>query len=217
MRLIVVLAVLAALLLLPAGRWNWLEAWFLIIALGAFLALYAAWGLWKDPEQLEERSRVSGNAKGWDKAILGAYTVLLLITFILAALDAGRFRWSSVSLPVKAIAWAGLAGAGAVVFRSLAANTYLSRVARIQDDRGQVVVSTGPYAFVRHPMYLGIIVLFLCIPLALGSWWALIPGALIGVVFVVRTAKEDRMLREELAGYGAYTRSVRFRLLPGVW
>jgi protein-S-isoprenylcysteine O-methyltransferase Ste14 len=90
-------------------------------------------------------------------------------------------------------------------------------VARIQDDRGQAVVTAGPYRYVRHPMYLGVILLFLGIPMALGSWWALLPGAAIGLLFVLRTAKEDRMLRDELPGYTEYAQRVRYRLVPDVW
>ncbi len=96
-------------------------------------------------------------------------------------------------------------------------NAYLSRFARIQDDRGQQVVTTGPYRYVRHPMYAAVIPFILCIALILGSWWALVPGAIIAILFVVRTALEDRMLQEELPGYKAYAQHVRYRLLPGVW
>jgi protein-S-isoprenylcysteine O-methyltransferase Ste14 len=217
LRLLALLAVLAALLFLPAGRWNWPQAWAFLLAYGAFLALYAGWGLWRDPAQLAERSRVAPNVKTWDKVILTAYTLCLLLTFVLAGLDAGRFHWSSVALPIEALAWLGQALAGSVIFWAVATNTYLSRLARIQDDRGQVVITSGPYHHVRHPMYVGIIVLFVCVPLALGSWWALLPGAGIAVLFVVRTWQEDEMLRAELAGYEAYTRRVRYRLFPGVW
>ncbi len=215
--LLAVLAGLAALLFLPAGRLDWPEAWGFLAAYGVFLALYALWGLLKDPGQLAERSHAGPNVKRWDRILMGAYSLLLLVTFVVAGFDAGRFRWSSVALPVKAVAWLGLAAAGALIFWTLASNTYLSRMARIQDDRGQVVVSTGPYCHVRHPMYLGIIILFLCAPLALGAWWALIPGALVGVLFVVRTSREDHMLHEELAGYADYAGRVRYRLMPGVW
>jgi protein-S-isoprenylcysteine O-methyltransferase Ste14 len=150
-RLLALLVLLAALLFVPAGRWDWLDAWLFIGAYGVFLALYGVWGLWKDPEQLEERSRISPNAKPWDKLILGAYTICLLIIFPLAGLDAGRFQWSAVGWLVKAVAWLGMAAAGSVIFWASATNTYLSRVARIQDDRGQKVVTAGPYRYVRHP------------------------------------------------------------------
>ena len=120
-------------------------------------------------------------------------------------------------LPAKLLAWLGLALAGALIFWALATNTYLSRMAHIQDDRGQVVVTAGPYRFVRHPMYLGVILLFLSMPVALGSWWALLLGAVIGLIFLLRTAKEDRMLRDELPGYPEYAGRVRYRLVPGIW
>ncbi len=217
--LIAVLGVLAALLFIPAGRLDWPEAWALLVAYGAFLAAYAWWGLRRDPEQLRERgqARKAENVKPWDKAIMAAYTVFLLLTPIVAGLDAGRFRWSAVPLPAKLLAWLGLALAGALIFWALATNTYLSRMARIQDDRSQVVVTAGPYRTMRHPMYLGVILLFLGMPVALGSWWALLPGVVIGALFVLRTAKEDRMLQDELPGYAAYAQRVRYRLVPRVW
>ncbi len=215
--LVVVLGGLALLLFVPAGRLDWFEAWALIAAYGAFLTLYALWGLMKDPEQLQERGRTAQNVKPWDKVIMAAYTVFLLLTPIVAGLDAGRFRWSAVPPLAKALAWLGLILAGALIFWALTTNTYLSRMARIQDDRGQVVVTAGPYRFVRHPMYVGIILLFVCMPVMLGSWWALLPGAVIGLLFVMRTAKEDRMLRDELPGYVEYAQRVRYRLVPRVW
>ncbi len=216
--LAVVLGGLAALLFVSAGRLDWVEAWALIAAYGAFLAAYAWWGLRRDPEQLRERGRArkAENVKPWDRAIMAAYTVFLLLTPIVAGLDA-RFRWSAVPAPAKLLAWLGLAFAGALILWAITANTYLSRMARIQDDRGQVAVTTGPYRFVRHPMYLGVILLFLGMPVALGSWWALLPGAAIGALFVLRTAKEDRMLQDELSGYPEYAQRVRYRLVPGVW
>jgi protein-S-isoprenylcysteine O-methyltransferase Ste14 len=218
-QLLMVLAGLAALLFLPAGRLAWIEAWAFIIAYGIFLALYALWGLIKDPGQLAERSyaRKAKNVKGWDRVIISLYTVFLLATFVVCGLDAGRFRWSAVPPLAEGLGWSGLALAGALIFWTLATNTYLSRMARIQDDREQVVITSGPYRFVRHPMYLGIIVLFACTPLALGSLWGLVPGGIICILFVVRTAKEDRMLREELAGYKEYTQRVRYRLIPRIW
>lgn len=216
-RLIALLVILAILLFVPAGRINWVEAWVFIIAYGAFLVLYAIWGLWKDPSQLQERSHIASNMKSWDKVILGIYTICLLMIFIVAGIDAGRYGWSTVPPFVEGLGWLGQIIAGSAIFWAVVTNTYLSRVARIQEDRGQVVIMAGPYQYVRHPMYIGIILLFLSIPLALGSWWALIPGVGIGILFVIRTAKEDQMLRSELSGYGDYSKRVRYRLVPGIW
>ena len=111
----------------------------------------------------------------------------------------------------------GLILAGGVIWWTMTVNAYLSRWARIQGDRGQEVVTRGPYRYVRHPMYAAIILLALCVAMELGSWWALIPGTLIDVLFVVRTRLEDRMLHEELPGYREYANRVRYRLVPGIW
>ncbi len=98
-----------------------------------------------------------------------------------------------------------------------ASNMYLSRWVRIQDERSQQAVSSGPYHFIRHPMYLGVMLLMLAIPLCLGSLWDLVPGAMIGILFILRTALEDRALLSELAGYPEYAQKVRYRLIPGIW
>ena len=216
-RLFLVLVILSLLLFLPAGRLDWVSAWVLIIAFCLFLLLYALWVRVNDPDQLQERSQVAENVKPWDKRILAVYTALLPTVFIIAGLDAGRFRWSAVPAVVQGIAWMGLVSAAALIFWTTISNTFLSRQARIQEERGQKVVSTGPYRVVRHPMYLGILVLFLCLGPALDSFYALIPGSAIGILFVIRTAKEDTMLQNELAGYKDYAQRVRYRLIPGLW
>jgi protein-S-isoprenylcysteine O-methyltransferase Ste14 len=216
-RLLLVLGILAALLFLPAGTWRWPQAWALILSFGVLLLLYALWGIYRDPEQLRERGQIAGNVKRWDKVIMALYTALLPTVFVVAGFDAGRWGWSVVPSAVQALAWAGLALAAALIFWTVATNTYLARFARIQEDRGQAVVTSGPYRYVRHPMYLGILVLFLSLGPALGSWYALVPGLMIDGLFVVRTAKEDQMLREELPGYADYARRVRYRLVVGLW
>ena len=190
------LAIVAALLFLPAGRWNWPEAWAVLVAYGAFLVLSGVWWLWKDPAQLRERDRVAANVKTWDKVIVRAYWPCRVLTVVIAGLDAGRFRWSSVPLPVEALGWLGQVVAVSAMLWAGATNTYLSRFARIQDDRGHTVVASGPYGYVRHPMYAGVIVLYLCIPLALGSWRALLPGAANAVLMVIRARQADKDLQE---------------------
>ena len=215
--LLAVIFILAAILFGLAGRLDWLQAWAFILAFGGFLAFYGLWGVRNDQGQLNERSKGGQNTKSWDKMILVIYTILLISMLVLAGLDAGRFRWAEAPLVLQILGWLGAAFAGYVIFRTAAVNTYLSRTVRIQDDRGQKVIDSGPYARVRHPMYLGIIVLMISIPLLLGSLWALIPGGLIGILFVLRTALEDRTLFKELPGYPEYAHRVRYRLLPGIW
>jgi protein-S-isoprenylcysteine O-methyltransferase Ste14 len=216
-RLLALLAILAVVLFLSAGRLNWAEAWWFVLAYGGFLLVYGVWGLRKDPGQMAERSRLGRNVKTWDKTIMAVYTVLLLGMLVLAGLDAGRFAWSSVPPSLQAAGWVGLLFAGAVIWWAASANTFLSRMVRIQDDRGHRVVAEGPYRWIRHPMYAGLIVFILCVPLVLGSCWALVPGVLIGILFAIRTALEDQTLREELSGYRDYAQRVRYRLIPWVW
>ncbi len=216
-RLLVIVVILTLLLFLPAGRLDWYQAWAFTLAFGAFLVFYGVWFQRYDPGQLKERSQVGTNTKGWDKVILRLYTILLLAMLILAGLDAGRFTWAEAPLAGQMLGWLGAVLAGYLVFMSASVNTFLSRTVRIQNDREQKVIDTGPYGRVRHPMYLGVIVLMVSIPLLLGSLWALIPGGLIGVLFIIRTKLEDRTLMDELPGYREYAQRVRYRIIPGIW
>jgi protein-S-isoprenylcysteine O-methyltransferase Ste14 len=209
--------VLGILLFAPAGTLDWIDAWLFIAAYGIVLLIYGIRGALRDPEQLRERGKPGANTKAWDRVILSIYTVLLIVLFPICALDAVRFRDLPLPTGLKGLGWIGMALAGMLILRVMAANTFASRTARIQDDRGQTVVSGGPYRYVRHPMYLGIIIFFLCVPLVLGSGWGLIPAAAIDILFVVRTALEDRMLEEELPGYRNFMRQTKSRLFPGIW
>ena len=200
-----------------AGRFDWLGAWILSLFFGVFLLVFVTWTMRHSPDLLAERSRMAGTVKPWDKVIMAIYTVLLFAMLIVAGLDAGRSHWSAVPVIWQAIGFVGLIPAGGLIWWATSVNRFLSRWARIQEDRSQYVVSSGPYQFVRHPMYAAIFPFVVSIPLALGSWWALIPGGLICVLFVLRTALEDRMLQDELPGYREYAAHVRYRLLPGVW
>jgi protein-S-isoprenylcysteine O-methyltransferase Ste14 len=212
-----VILVMDLLLFIPAGRLDWPAAWILSLLYGVFLLAYAVWGTLKAPDLLKERSQVADNVKIWDKVIMAVYTVLLLATLVLAGLDAGRFQWSYTPVAVQVLGLVGIVLAGGLVFWTILTNAYLGRMVRIQQDRGHQVVSGGPYHYVRHPMYVGIILLFPCMALFLGSCWALVPAILIGVLMVIRTALEDHTLQAELPGYAEYAQRVRYRLLPGLW
>jgi protein-S-isoprenylcysteine O-methyltransferase Ste14 len=167
---------------------------------------------------LEERQRPGEGAKVWDRVILRIYFLLTLTLFVVAGLDVGRFHWSdTVPLWGQVAALLGFILSFAFNIWAMVVNNFFSQVVRIQQDRGQYVVTEGPYRYVRHPSYIGSILSWVCAALALGSWLALVPVALIAATFTVRTALEDRTLREELAGYREYAQRVRYRLLPGVW
>jgi protein-S-isoprenylcysteine O-methyltransferase Ste14 len=213
----VLIAFIGTLMFLVAGRLDWGGAWIFLSLFFIFLLLFAIWGTFKMPELLAERGKVERNVKWWDKLIMSLYTVLFFATFVVAALDAGRFRWSHVPLAIQLIGAVGMFPTGALAWWAMATNAYASRFMRIQDDRGQHVVTTGPYGFVRHPMYAGVAILFWCIPLTLESYWALVPGFMITILFVIRTALEDEALHAELPGYAEYAQRVRYRLIPGIW
>jgi protein-S-isoprenylcysteine O-methyltransferase Ste14 len=208
---------IGALMFLPAGRLNWGGAWIFLLLFLAFLLVVAVWGTIRMPELMEERSRVGGNVKTWDKVIMSLYAILFFGTFIVAALDAGRFRWSQVAPVIQLVGIVGLLFGSALAWWVMVSNTYASRYVRIQDDRGQQVVTTGPYRYIRHPLYAGVPFLFWCLPLVLESYWALVPGFLITILFVIRTALEDKTLQAELPGYAEYAQRVRYRLIPGIW
>jgi protein-S-isoprenylcysteine O-methyltransferase Ste14 len=200
-----------------AGRLDWLGAWLFTGMYLVFLLFMVGWSTIKAPGLMEERSRRAANVKAWDKVILNLYTALFIALLIIAGLDAGRFRWSTMPPGLQATGAVLLILSGIVIWRVMAVNYFLSRYARIQDDRGQHVVSEGPYHFVRHPMYAALIPFMPGMALLLGSWWALIPAGLIDILFIVRTCLEDRMLKEELPGYQEYAQKVRHRLIPGIW
>jgi len=135
----------------------------------------------------------------------------------LATLDSGRMRWSAVPLWAVLLGYALLVGGIAVTTWAQAVNPFFEPGVRIQTERKQHPISNGPYRIVRHPGYAAAIAMFAGLPLALASWWALIPAALASVVLIIRTALEDRLLRARLPGYPKYAKKTRYRLAPGIW
>lgn len=210
------LAITSACLFGSAGRFDWANAWVLLgLNLAASVASTAL--LWRNPELLAERSNVKAG-KSWDKPIVG-FTVLLgpVATWITAGLDT-RFHWSD-KMPLAATTGGVVVAvlAAALIAWAMRSNTFFSSIVRIQKDRGHVVVTSGPYRFIRHPGYAGMSAFTLATPLILNSWWAFAPAAATAAITVLRTALEDRTLHKELDGYANYARRVRSRLLPAVW
>ena len=203
-------------LFLSAGRLDWPAAW---IFLGFYVLVILTLGVWamrKHPEVVNERGKMQ-NIKSWDKTLMIIYTVMLFVLFAVAGLDAGRFGWSAMPIALQVVGFVALAFAMVVTYWAMAINPFLSTIVRIQDDRGHYVVTSGPYRYVRHPMYAMMFLMWPGIALELGSWWALLPAAVIVIVFVIRTALEDRTLQAELPGYAEYAQRTRYRLVPGVW
>ena len=206
----------AILLFASAGTWRWTRAW-LYLGLGLMLLSgTAVWVLPRNPEIIAERGRLHRGTQGFDKIILILYTVFLLACFGLCGLDAVRFAWAPLSWE-WAVPGALLMAAGtAPIAAAMAVNRNLEQTVRIQADRGHEVATEGPYRYVRHPMYLGLLPSFVGIPLVLGSAWGLVPAGACVLTILVRTALEDRMLRRSLAAYAEYAGRTRYRLFPGI-
>ena len=211
------IALLLAVFFVPAGTLRWPQAW---VFLALYLSAVAGFFLWakkKDPALLKERASPQKDVKPWDRTLIRAYSVFLVAMPIMAGLDAVRFRWSRVPFGLILFGFAGLILAMLLVFWVMRENTFASSVVRIQTERGHRVCSTGPYQYVRHPMYVAVILSVVCLPVALGSLFALVPALVIVGLFILRTSLEDKTLQAELLGYKEYARKVRFRLIPGVW
>ncbi len=204
-----------ALLFATSGKIGWGMAWGY---LAAMVLIVIANAVAMDPTLLVERSELQAGTKKWDVALASFVAIVgPLLLWAVVGLDA-RFGWSRASSPPLQIAalvvflLGSLAGTWA-----MGTNKFFASTVRIQEDRQHRVVTAGPYRYVRHPGYVGGIIAILATPLALGSWVGLIPGALVAVGYVVRTAWEDKVLLEELEGYKDYAEKVRYRLLPPIW
>lgn len=209
-----------ALILLLSGDFFWPAGWvfciwFILLCYSTILYLYR-----KDPALLEERYKKpgTGNQEGWNRYVVYGLVIGFVLWIVIMPLDARRFGWSAVfPLWVNVLGGTGLAGSFFLFFRSYTDNTFLSPLVRIQEERKQQVVSSGVYGFVRHPMYLGGILMFIGAPLLLGSWYGLLPGLALTLLLMARIRGEEEMLARELDGYREYMQKVRYRLVPFLW
>jgi protein-S-isoprenylcysteine O-methyltransferase Ste14 len=213
------LAGMALLLFISAGTWRWPEGWVYLAELGVIGTAVGVWLAHYDPGLLAER--MSGifarSQRGWDRILMSIFVVLWIGSLVLSALDAVRFHWSQVPIWLQA-AGAVLVALGYYVFYlTFRENSYAAPTVKIQSERGHRVVSTGPYAMVRHPMYAGAVAFFVGTPLLLGSWWGLAVAPALIVLLSVRALLEERTLADELPGYRDYAARVHYRLVPGIW
>lgn len=206
-------ALIAALLFLPARTINYFGAWLFmgvlfVPVLIAGIVLYL-----KAPRLLERRLSHKEKEKS-QRRVVGLSGLMFVSCFVLSSLDF-RFGWSVVPLWVSiAAAVAFLTGYG-IFAEVMRENEFLSRTIEVRE--GQTVVSTGLYGVVRHPMYAATLLMFLPMPLILGSWWGLAPLALYPAIIAVRIVGEERLLEGELDGYAEYKSKVKYRLIPFVW
>lgn len=215
----VVLPVLwLGLLFAGAGRLDWLRGWICIaIFVIARIAINAIVGHYNPSLAEARQTLLRKDAKRSDRILLMTLLPLLYCLPLIAGLDAVRFRWSSVPLVFAYVGVVLFVLAMIVITWASSVNPFAESTVRIQTERGHRVITSGPYHVIRHPLYAAAIVMFAAISLILGSLWSLAFAGLIAVVFLVRTAMEDRTLRHELPGYEEYAAHTRYRLLPGVW
>src|SRR5688572_6422161 len=213
------LAIMLVLLFVPAGTLAWPAAWIFLLEFGLASVLITRWLLRHNPALLEERMKplIQRDQKPWDKALMAVFLFLWCAWLIVMALDAVRFGWSVVPLWIQELGVLAIAVSMCIMFLIMRTNSFAAPVVKIQAARGHRVISDGPYAVVRHPMYGGAVLLILGIPLLLGSWSGLALSPLLVLLFAVRAVKEERTLMAELPGYADYAARVRYRLVPMVW
>jgi protein-S-isoprenylcysteine O-methyltransferase Ste14 len=210
--------VFALLLFVPAGTISWIAGWVFLVLFFAFVIAVTLWLFRNSPELLNERMMgVSRDQKTWDRVLLSVTGLLFFAWLVLMPLDAVRFGWSQMPVGLQAVGGVIFLCSCYLFFLTFRENPYLSPAVRDQKDRGQTVVSTGPYRFVRHPMYSAFLVLVVGTALLLGSWYGLLLGFVLWGLVARRAVLEERALREELPGYDKYMERVRYRLVPRVW
>jgi len=208
--------VMALALFLPAGTAAWPAAW-VFLGLLFVCGLPITWWLLKyDPGLIEERMRFRPQLS-WDKVFIAIVLVFIVFWLILMPLDAVRFHWSRMPVELKTLGALMLLISLYISFLTMRENPYSSAVVRVQKERAQTVISTGPYRYVRHPMYTGACLFFLGTALLLGSWYGVLCTPVFIGLFAVRAVLEERLLREELEGYDAYMAQVEYRFFPHVW
>ena len=217
LQVLVQFAVIGLILFLAAGTLNWIWAW-LYLLIGLVIMLIALpIMLKKNPEVIAERAKVKADTKQFDR-IFNLYSTLMTLGMLICAGLDFRFGWSS-GFPVS-LHLIGLllyVSGMSLFYWALISNKFFSCTVRIQTERNHFVVSKGPYRYVRHPGYSGMILAMFGTPLLLGSYLALILAALVAAGYLVRTWLEDRTLKEELGGYSEFSQKVRYRLVPGIW
>lgn len=217
-RIVVVIVTMAigwAILFAGAGTLRYPEAWVYVTLQMVVFLMAGIYIIRRNPGIINERGNIQVE-KSWDKVIMWLYAPQIFLMPLVAGLDY-RFGWSTVPLWLQIISFIMIIPGMVLPYWAMLVNNYLVVTVRVQEERDHSVVTGGPYHYVRHPMYVGIILSYLFTPLALGSWWALIPGGIAIAAIIARTSLEDKTLREELPGYVAYSEETRYRLLPGVW
>jgi len=214
--LVQLLIVLAVLLFLPAWTVHYWEAWVFLLVFSVSVFVITLYFLREDPKLIESRLKAGPGAEEQksQKIIQALASIFFILPFLIASLD-HRFGWSNVPTYLVVLGDLFVALGLFFVFLVFRENTFTSATIELREE--QQVISTGPYALVRHPMYAGAFIMLLGVPLALGSWWAFIPVFLLFAAIVWRLLEEEKFLAKNLPGYASYRQKVRYRLIPFIW
>lgn len=207
------LLMVALLIFLPAGTLAYGGGWLLVGLLFGPMFIAGLVMLRKSPEFLKKR--LDGKEKqATQKGVVALSGLMFIAGFVVAGLDY-RFGWSNMPVPVTVVASVLFLAAYVLYAEVMRENAYLSRTIKVEE--GQKVVDTGLYGIVRHPMYMATLLLFIMIPIVLGSWYALIPFAFYPAIIIARLKDEEELLTKELPGYAEYKQKVKYRILPFIW
>lgn len=210
--------IFALALFLPADTLVWLAGWIYLALFFGFFLTVNAWLFRHNPSLLQERMSLGrADQKRWDKVL---FPILLIFPFawlVFISFDAVRFHWSPVSIWFQEAGVLVLLCSFYLFFLTFRENSFLSTVVRIQKEREHTVISTGPYRYVRHPMYAAFLLFMLGTPLLLGSWYGVLLGLAFMMVLARRAILEESTLQKELRGYADYMAQVKYRLIPYIW
>lgn len=208
------------LLFIPAGRWDWIEAWIYLIMFYIFITCEILIINKKNPEVLVNRMKMKKSSvskpQGSDKWILPLVSLVFIGIFLIPAFDV-RYNWTTVPFYIELVGFTLLAIAFYILFRSMLNNAYASKVLDIRKESGHKIVDTGLYAVVRHPMYTGFSFMGFGLALGLGSWYGLILAIVLVILLIIRISFEEKMLVEELEGYTKYKEKVKYKLIPKIF
>lgn len=208
------LLIQGVILFAAAGTLFWKWAWILLLLSVVILIINL---LVIPVELIEERGRLQKDAKKWDKVLTSINIIPTILLYVCSGLDYRFNLTGNVNILIN-ITGLILSFSGAMLFTwSMISNKFFSTLVRLQTERKHIVATGGPYRFVRHPGYVGYIIMSFATPIALGTLWGLIFSGITGILLIIRTALEDNTLKRELAGYEEYAEKVKYRLIPFLW
>ena len=211
--LIIAYATLACIIFLPAGTLDYWEGWLALLSLVVPMTFASIYFILKDPKLVERRMKMK-EKESVQKGVIRWAIVVTLVAFIIPGID-HRYGWSTIPTNIVIFANILVILGYLIVFRTLQLNSYAARTVEV--EKGQKLITRGLYGIVRHPMYVGMLILYFALPIGLGSYWAMIPLLPLFPIMIIRTLNEEEVLKRDLPGYKEYCKKVKYRLIPGIW